>query len=350
MKKLLSVLTPVAIFACLFTALPPVPATAESQDQGWQDFPEWIVSQEDYLKSRKSEVKGRDVTEERDVTSDEGDFTTPDATGSDIDFSGESLTEPGNIKTDPGQANPALAQPASSRVMAGVVTAAGVNCRKGPSLYEPVVFQFREGAYVKLDDFRDGWYQVVIDGPVAGWIAGKFVKAGQVDPLSPRTGDARFDAALSGIAASGSETVLVGTITGNNVNVRMGPTLDDPFVSRAFKGEKVLVEDERDEWLKIRWITSRKGWIHESLVKEISQVEGTVLPAGADIRLGPGPGHDLVRRVLRGMKLPVIDQKEGWYKVAIPTGQVGYIAGSDFEPPASMRNSASDSSPPRGKE
>ncbi len=53
----------------------------------------------------------------------------------------------------------------------------------------------------------------------------------------------------------------------------------------------------------------------------------TVVVGGdaVNIRSGPGTKHSIIDRVVRGDLLEVIDEEEGWLRVIVPSGNVGYI-------------------------
>ncbi|PKK90951.1 MAG: hypothetical protein CVV64_04055 [Candidatus Wallbacteria bacterium HGW-Wallbacteria-1] len=304
----------------------------------WDDFPEWIMSEDEFVEILEKKDSQPSPKTNSPSFSDSA-RSAFQKSGSQTSGQSEEYGIRESSSSEIQSHQPVTSSHGSSeKIWKGIVTGAGVNCRRGPTLYETVIFKFRQGIYLDIRDFRDGWYQVELPLPMSGWIFGKYLKISGAD-----TADAA-ELTARALALSVSEKISgTGLIVGNNVNVRTGPTIDDPFHTKAFKGEKVIVLDSRDGWHHICWVLPRLGWIHESCLVEKDKVDGTVLTSGADVRHGPGNDYDLVRRVLKGMKLPVIGKESGWFRVALPTGQTGYISNQCFVPPASMAENVKDS-------
>jgi uncharacterized protein YgiM (DUF1202 family) len=302
----------------------------------WDDFPEWIMSSEDFKKDKAADnpkVSNNALLEERNQLLQQ---IQAEEEAQKRQHQMNTIKEPVHVSSEPA------AKSDSSAPVTGIVTGAGVNCRNAASLYEPVIYQFRQGTYLKILDYSKGWYKVLIEKKITGWIFGKYLKQIQInEPLDLEQSDVFYSRELLEAVAKAFENrtppLEIGIITGNKVNIRAGAGIDEPFVTKGFKKDVVLVEGEQDNWFKISWLLPREGWVHESLLKELSQIKGRVISNGADIRLGPGEDYDLVRRVLKNMELPVLSRKSDWFLVALPTGQIGYISSESFVPPQSMQ-------------
>ena len=55
-------------------------------------------------------------------------------------------------------------------------------------------------------------------------------------------------------------------VRGRRVNLREGPSTNDPVMTVLLRGEPVFSERDADAWTLIRTPTGRVGWIHSSLL------------------------------------------------------------------------------------
>lgn len=56
-------------------------------------------------------------------------------------------------------------------------------------------------------------------------------------------------------------------VSGARVNLREGPSLEDPVQRVLVAGTPVFPEDRQGEWLRVRTLRGRVGWIHASLIQ-----------------------------------------------------------------------------------
>jgi uncharacterized protein YgiM (DUF1202 family) len=339
----------------------------------WDDFPEWIMSADDFSNSEKlkntsdTSFNSESVNQSGSADQTNGVLHSSDALLNERRAILQRIeNEKTQIKKNNGMPNSSIKPgndfsknmiPRSSdefkdsdefkgedsEKLIGVIIGSGVNCRNGASLYEPVIYQFRQGSYVPLIDYKKGWYKVAIEEKIQGWIFNKYLKTKVIErpvdlnELTDFFVSSQIDQILIEKFNSGLSSLTIGYIQGNKVNVRSGPGIDEPFVTKGFDNDIVIVSQEKNNWYNISWLLPRTGWIHESLIKDINQIKGKVLTNGADIKSGPGDDYDLVRRVLKNMEIPVIGVKDSWFLVALPTGQTGYISSSCFSPPESLK-------------
>ncbi|PGZ57831.1 N-acetylmuramoyl-L-alanine amidase [Bacillus cereus] len=123
-------------------------------------------------------------------------------------------------------------------------------------------------------------------------------------------------------------------IDGIGVNIRSGAGTNHSVVRKATKGEKATVLREQNGWLEIKsgqWVfydssyikyvdqngnsnnnnNSNNGNGNENQVKKSIQVNGI----GVNVRSGAGTNHSIVRKVNKGEKLDVYEEKNGWMRV-----------------------------------
>lgn len=69
-------------------------------------------------------------------------------------------------------------------------------------------------------------------------------------------------------------------------------------------------------------VQKQKEIPEELIVKEL-----TVIVDVANVREEPGTEYKIIGKAKKGEKLKQLDEKEGWFKVKIPNGQIGWIYG-----------------------
>jgi len=152
------------------------------------------------------------------------------------------------------------------------------------------------------------------------------------------------------------------------VNVRSGPGTENWVVGQAYSGERFLVIEKSNGWVKVQLIGGGTGWIAGWLLKleagpspafgqqgantsaalaippsgrqggtEKVNASGNAGTSGVavitgdvvNVRGGPGTYYGIITQVYKGNKLDIVesDQSSGWYKVRLPGGGTGWVAG-----------------------
>ncbi len=151
-----------------------------------------------------------------------------------------------------------------------------------------------------------------------------------------------------------------------NVNVRAGPSLDAEAVLQLDRGHRVVEVGRDGAWVGVE-LPDRggwHGWIHGALVapaaaepepaadrhrppaeargddrREVVEVQ----VGSANIRTGPAMDSPVVAWMHGGRRLPVLERSNGWVRVGLAGGQVGWIHGT-LVAPAGARDA--QASPP----
>lgn len=73
-------------------------------------------------------------------------------------------------------------------------------------------------------------------------------------------------------------------VTGNLVNVRSGPSLDDPVIMRLEQGRKLVEVRREGDWVEIKSVRKdiESAWIHQKLVAKVSAPVPTPVPEYED--------------------------------------------------------------------
>lgn len=114
------------------------------------------------------------------------------------------------------------------------------------------------------------------------------------------------------------------SIVKDGVNVRTGPSTDNPIYMELFQGYPLKVIDKKDDWLKVQDYENDSGWVYSSLVEAANTVIVTA-QGKANMRSGPGTKNAIVASIERGVVLSVLDRKDKWVKVKHVSGTEGWI-------------------------
>jgi SH3-like domain-containing protein len=106
-------------------------------------------------------------------------------------------------------------------------------------------------------------------------------------------------------------------------NLREGPGTRYEAAGQAIRNDPLRVLRRRGPWLRARTVQGREAWILASLTDRRPAV--VVQVAEANVRSGPGTGHAVVFRALRGVPFRVVDTSGAWLRVRHADGDSGWI-------------------------
>ncbi|WP_374054382.1 SH3 domain-containing protein [Rossellomorea sp. FM04394] len=143
-------------------------------------------------------------------------------------------------------------------------------------------------------------------------------------------------------AETGKVTISVSTL-----NVRTGPGLSYPVLTKVHKGEEYIIVDTQNDWYKVE-TGSGEGWVAEWLVSaesassDVSSLkEGQVNTDGLRVRKGPGTSEGVVTVLSSGDRVTISDKEGDW--LFIESGTVSgwvheeYISENNPTPPPSKK-------------
>jgi len=117
-------------------------------------------------------------------------------------------------------------------------------------------------------------------------------------------------------------------VTGSVVNLRAGPGTQHPIVGQLQRGTRVEVLEVSGDWMQVRTPAGQVGWMAGWLL-EIEQAPAPtvvrVTGQHVNIRSGPGTGHAVTGRTGRPEAFPLAGQQGDWLRIALPSGQPGWI-------------------------
>lgn len=150
-----------------------------------------------------------------------------------------------------------------SSASSGTVNGSNVRMRMGPSTSFSIVTTYSSGKSVKITGVTDNWYEVSIDGKY-GYMSKDYVKvSGTSAGTSPVKPAQSMDA--------------VGTVNGNCVRMRSGPSTSYAVIGYYNRGTQVKISGKTNNWYYVS-VNGTTGYISADYVKT-----GTVNALGNQI-------------------------------------------------------------------
>ncbi|MEW6749543.1 MAG: SH3 domain-containing protein [Candidatus Latescibacterota bacterium] len=112
------------------------------------------------------------------------------------------------------------------------------------------------------------------------------------------------------------------------VNIRADATSQSALVAVLHAGEEAERTGARNEWLGVRLIDGRRGWVHSSLVQEVL----VVTAQSVRIRAGASTAAPVVGAAAAGDELVQVQALGEWVEVGLPGGDNGWVARRHVRP------------------
>lgn len=136
-----------------------------------------------------------------------------------------------------------------------------------------------------------------------------------------------FLAFFTGFALA--ETIGIGKVTGDDVNVREDPQIDAGSITQLAKGTEVKILDRAGKWYKISFGDGSQGWVFNDFIslKSVDGVIGTGVISGTQVnfRTSPDTSSDSIRALNKGEKVTVLKRSGEWYKVQTDNDITGWV-------------------------
>ncbi|MGI6064901.1 MAG: N-acetylmuramoyl-L-alanine amidase [Bacillota bacterium] len=141
------------------------------------------------------------------------------------------------------------------------------------------------------------------------------------------------------------------------LNVRSGPDISFDKIGQVNLGERYLVMEEENGWLKINFTGESAGWVSDRYVGRLQEEQTgaqdepkpkkEIIVTGnqVNVRSGPDTSFSKIDSLGKGVRLPLILHENGWYQVELSSGNIGWIADWLAEP-VSAQEAPPDSEPP----
>lgn len=132
--------------------------------------------------------------------------------------------------------------------------------------------------------------------------------------------------------------------TGDYVNIRKGPGTQYGIITQVNKNTLLNVLDKSGDWYKVKLQNGTVGWIAGWLTATPLPSSIKVNANDVNIRKGPGTNYGIITQAKKGTVLSVLGKSGDWYKVKLPNGTTGWIAGWLVIPNDTFNNSTNQSS------
>jgi uncharacterized protein YgiM (DUF1202 family) len=176
-----------------------------------------------------------------------------------------------------------------SYLFKGQISSNDINVRADSTAGSTVVCKIGRGEYVEVIQELYGWYKIRLPAN-----APSFVKKELVELTDEKTAK----------------------VTGNNVNVRLGPDTASVILGKLNENEIVKIVDEQGEWYQIEPVANSYGWIHKSFVKKAAR------------RLAKNPTVTDDKITVEGLIRPKVFTRVATYKLITEIDKVYLLKGN----------------------
>lgn len=119
------------------------------------------------------------------------------------------------------------------------------------------------------------------------------------------------------LSAFAAEHIAVGTVTGSVVNIRSGAGTNHTVISSLAKGSLVDVTEIQNGWIKVEYEEGKFGFMSADYVDIESEVIGTITGNAVNVRAGAGTDYEVIGQVYEGQTFTVVSRENiGWTKIS----------------------------------
>lgn len=200
----------------------------------------------------------------------------------------------------------------SSLKYAATITGSDVRMRSGAGTSYSIVGTYGKGTKVTVTGSQKGWYKVSYNGKT-GYISSDYIR------ITPKTS---------------YSTAKTGTVSGNSVYMRMGPSTSFTVVTTFTNGTKAKVTGVYGNWYEVT-VNGKYGYMYNSVLKvattssvpepdETMDTTGYVTANSVRLRSGPSTSYSTIGYYNSGTQLEITGKTGNWYAVTINSTK-GYM-------------------------
>ncbi|MDU6115069.1 MAG: SH3 domain-containing protein, partial [Paeniclostridium sordellii] len=155
-----------------------------------------------------------------------------------------------------------------------------------------------------------------------------------------------------GIVLSGTAVFAnskTGTVTADALHVRSGPSTNYSKITKVYQGQTVSIIESSNGWHKIKTPSGHVGWSSGEFINlsgesanggnnnnsnsgsntdnSLTGKKATITASALNVRSGPSTGYNIIGTTYQGNTVEIITSSNGWHKVKLSNGQVGWISG-----------------------
>ena len=216
----------------------------------------------------------------------------------------------------------------------GFVVGSVVNLRKGPGTkYDPVGLVV-QGQTLYITETKGDWCKATVHGGNSGWISRALVKYADT-PAAPKP------AAVASRPSGDRFQQVPAWVSEEIINVRASASRDSDIRFQLERGAKVTAIALDGHWVQVKTSGGRSGWAAGWVVsfvppgQQITAQEGSQTVKGhvgwvarprVNLRAEPSSEAEKIASAELSTRVVILNQQGQWYKVAMDSGEVGWMA------------------------
>ena len=221
-----------------------------------------------------------------------------------------------------------------------------LNIRTGPSVESAVLGRLQAGDEgIRID--QDGnWAKIAANG-LEGWVHMDYITESSPQPKEnngyPGEGAAEEPEPAPPMGPSASKEIQPDTylVSVNALHVRKKADQSSKQIGTIQRGETYAIKEIQGNWVRIVLDKKKEGWVysfHGTLLASETEPHSTENPDGAggavvtiltdgtNIRQAATTSSEIVRRADAGEKFRILEEKDNWYTIELPSGEPAYVA------------------------
>lgn len=180
-----------------------------------------------------------------------------------------------------------------------VVVANDVNIRQEPKTDAGITATVNLGEYLDVLDNNEGWMKVKLSDASAGWMNSEFLVVLDTQ---------------------------IGTIDGNNLNMREQPNIKATIIKTLAAGTEVTIIDREQEWCYIMTNDDIKGWVHGDYIRmNTNYPSGKIMGTNVNVRLLASTDGKIITKLDKDSNVSIMNFENGWYKILSDNGNEGWV-------------------------
>lgn len=201
---------------------------------------------------------------------------------------------------------------------AGLITATILNVRSAPSIGSSIIGTLKKGTSVNILTEQNGWYSIKLASGATGYISSNFVTL-QNTPISSTTTDT-------------TAIQKAGIIATSVLNVRSSPSTNSRILTTLKRGTSVNILESKNGWYTIKLASGKTGYINSKYVNVNSAnatstaKTGVVTTSILNVRSSASIRGKILTFVRKGSNVSILSSQNGWYKVRLSNGTIGYVS------------------------
>ncbi|HOZ85182.1 MAG TPA: SH3 domain-containing protein [Niabella sp.] len=202
------------------------------------------------------------------------------------------------------------------------ITGSNINIRKGPSTDEEIVATAQQNEVVDLlKNVNAEWTSIRTKDGTEGFVATQFLNTTgkKTEPIKP-------------------VVLKTALIAGSNINIRKGPSTNEPIVATLQQDEVVeILKNVNEEWTGIRIKDGTEGFVASRFLnttgkkpeikKEETLKTATIIGTNINVRRGPATTEPAIASVQQDEVITLLKKvDDDWTAIRLADGTEGYIA------------------------